>query len=174
VSRRNTISACLALLLIPAAGWLWLQNYRQIRAEGLANEVAYYGTPSPSAWKRADEDVRASAVAVIGGQLDAFGQDDYEKAVTFQSVGLRRSFPTADRFRDAMITYYPQFARCSSIEYGETRCSPDGGRIHVRVKVRGKDGVEVQASYLLIREGDTLRIDGVTGGLPAPPNGGVT
>jgi hypothetical protein len=113
---------------------------------------------------------RAAAVSVIQAQLKAFGRDDYKAAVTYQSAGLRRTFPSTQAFRAMMLRTYPQFAHARSVAFGPAQCDPSGAHLAIRAVITGQDGVAVRAVYLLVREGKAYRVEGVAGGAQPPPD----
>ncbi len=113
-------------------------------------------------WKPATKTQRAQAAASIRAQLDAFKRDDWDKAATFQSEGLRRNFVTIEQFRAVIETNYPQFASYKNIAFDEARAL--GDRVEIQVRLTGQDGVKLRAIYQMIKERGAYRVAGVRGG----------
>jgi hypothetical protein len=126
---------------------------------------------SPSAPLRpAKAAERQAAVLSIQTQLNAFARDDYKTAITYQSAGLKKNFVSPDAFRTMMVRAYPEFAHFKSVQFGAARADTTGNHIAIPVVVTGRDGITVRALYFLVRENKTYRIEGVHGGVQAPPD----
>lgn len=142
-------------------------NRRDSRGAGLngrrppAPAVPAPAVPAPIIWRSATGAARRDAIASIRSQLDAFRRDDYAGAMRYQSAGLRRNFPSMKAFRNMMKLHYPQFARYRNARFGPARSDLKGRRVAVPVAVTGRDGVRVGALYVMIREGDIFRVEGV-------------
>lgn len=104
---------------------------------------------------------RQAAINAIQTQLKAFGRDDYQTAIQYQSAGLRKNFPTADSFRTMMVRLYPEFAHYKKVVFGPARCDVFGRHLQIVASVTGQDSVTVPAVYLMVREGKTYHIEGV-------------
>lgn len=104
--------------------------------------------------------------AAIEAQLKAFKADDYAAAMKYQSSALKDNFETAEDFRRAIKQGYPQFARYRSITYGKSTCDPKGERVAIQVTLVGEDKITVRAVYLMVKEKDGYKVDGVMGGSP--------
>ncbi len=117
--------------------------------------------PLPAKMRPAKAAERQAAIGSIQAQLKAFGRDDYKTAVTYQSAGLRKNFPSADAFRAMMVRAYPEFAHYKTVTFGPAQSDPAGTHVAILATVTGQDGVVVRAVYLMVREGKTYRVDGV-------------
>lgn len=113
---------------------------------------------------------RQAAVLSIQTQLNAFARDDYKTAITYQSAGLKKNFASPDAFRTMMVRAYPEFAHFKSVQFGAARADATGNHVAIPVAVTGRDGITVRALYFLVLENKTYRIEGVHGGVQAPPD----
>ena len=103
-------------------------------------------------------DPKAAAETVMK-QLEAFRRDDYDTAYTFASQQIRELFDRAS-FERMVKGGYPEIARSTFAIVAETVLAADG-HIRLRVKVRGANGIGVEAIYDMVWEGDRWRINGV-------------
>ncbi|MBM3457469.1 MAG: DUF4864 domain-containing protein [Armatimonadetes bacterium] len=126
--------------------------------------------PRPTFTRVATEEEKKAATGAIEAQLTAFRNNDYDKAIQFQSNTLRRNFDSVRQFREMIQQSYPQFARCRRVEFGATRSTEDGGALEVRAVVTGQDDRVVRATYVMVREGMEYRVQGVEGGRPFTVN----
>ena len=94
----------------------------------------------------------------IAQQIEAFRQEDAEKAFSFASPAIRKQFGTADFFMSMVARGYPQVYRPRSFQFGErvTRSA----RTIQQVIVTGPDGATVAALYEMIRVDGRWRING--------------
>ncbi len=130
-------------------------------------------SPAASHPRAAKASERSAAISSIQTQLKAFGRDDYQTAITYQSAGLKGSFPSTAAFRAMMLRAYPEFAHYKSVAFGPAQCDAQGIHLAIPATVTGKDGVTVRAVYLMVREGKVYRVEGVAGGAQSlPDNGG--
>ncbi len=130
-------------------------------------------SPAASHPRAAKASERSAAINSIQTQLKAFGRDDYRTAITYQSAGLKGSFPSTGAFRAMMQRAYPEFAHYKSVTFGPAQCDAQGIHLAIPATVTGKDGVTVRAVYLMVREGKVYRVEGVAGGAQSlPDNGG--
>ena len=113
---------------------------------------------------------RQAAILSIQTQLNAFARDDYKTAIIYQSAGLKKNFATPDAFRTMIVRAYPEFAHFKSVQFGAARADTTGNHLAIPVAVTGRDGITVRALYFLVRENKTYRIEGVHGGVQAPPD----
>ncbi len=113
-------------------------------------------------WKPATSAQRAAAAASIRAQLEAFKRDDWAKAATYQSAGLRQNFGTIAQFRAVIETNYPQFANYQSVAFDQAIAL--GDVVQIQVRLVGADGVKLSAVYLMKKEKGIYRIEGVQGG----------
>lgn len=118
----------------------------------------------PGARKPTDAELKAVKSA-IEAQLKAFKADDYATALKYQSSNLKENFDSLDDFRRMMKQSYPQFARYRSISYGTATCDAQAERVAIQVTVTGEDKITVKAVYLMLKEADGYKVDGVMGGL---------
>jgi hypothetical protein len=119
-------------------------------------------------WRAATAAERRAAIAVVTAQLDAFRANDFRKAATYQSNALRANFGSVENFRKAIRGTYPQFASYKKARFGEARADTKGTRVALPITLTGRDGVTVQALYLMELENKLYRVAGVQGGIVAP------
>jgi len=172
MKRRGRLLAWLglgAVLIIGAGVWraLFMPPLRPLPAT-----LVPHGTPLPLRPATAAE--RQAAIASVTSQLQAFRRDDFQRAVFYQSSGLRRHFASVAAFRTMMRTSYPQFVHYKSVQFGAARADHSGLHVVLPATVTGQDGVTVHATYIMVLEQQVYRVDGVAGGLAAPPPPGVT
>ncbi len=122
----------------------------------------------PAKMRPAKAAERQAAISSIQAQLKAFGRDDYKTAVTYQSAGLKKNFPTAAAFRAMIMRTYPEFAHFKTVTFGPAQSDPTGIHVAILATVIGQDGVKVRAVYLMVREGRVYRVAGVAGGAQMP------
>ncbi len=125
-------------------------------------------TPLSAKMRPAKAAERQAAISSIQAQLKAFGRNDYKTAVTYQSAGLKKNFPSADAFRAMMEQTYPEFAHYKTVAFGPAQSDPMGAHVTILATVTGQDGVKVRAVYLMVREGKVYRVEGVAGGAQMP------
>ena len=101
----------------------------------------------------------AGAIEPVMKQLDALRRDDYEMAYTFASTTIQEMFDR-QAFERMVRTGYPEIARSSSAHVAEVRVGPDE-HVYLRLKIRGANGVNIEAVYELVWEGGRFRINGV-------------
>ncbi len=175
---RRSALLVLAVVLCGAALFLWQGRLREMQQDEGGEEMAMGAGPreivepsDPEAWSPAPATLRKEAESAVRGQLEAFKSGDYETAITYQSEMLRQNFASPDHFRQMMEANYPQFAHYKRIEFQEATVHEDGKHVQLSVQVTGEDGVTVSARYLMVREQDQFRVEGVEGGsmASAPP-----
>lgn len=131
-----------------------------------ATLVADDSLPGPEAGARKPTDAERKAVTgAIEAQLKAFKADDYAAAMKYQSAALREQVDSAEDFRRMIKNSYPQFAKYKSITYGNATCDPKAERVAIQVTVTGEDKITVKAIYLMVKEKDGYKVDGVEGGI---------
>ncbi len=118
--------------------------------------------PVAGVWKPATSAQRVAAATSIRAQLEAFKRDDWAKAATYQSEGLRRNFGTLAQFRAVIETNYPQFAKYKSIAFDLARSR--GDVVEIQARLTGQDGVKLRAIYVMKKEKGLYRVEGVQGG----------
>jgi hypothetical protein len=118
-------------------------------------------SPPPPGSRPATEEEQKAAVGAIEAQLQAFRDNDYRKAMRYQSSGLRRNAPDPEDLRRMIVQSYPQFARYRTAVFGKAHCSRNGQMLQVPVRVTGQDGVTVHAVYLMEKESGEWRVASV-------------
>ena len=157
----------MAGILLVAFAAMWNVQYH--RAQAAKEDSQRRHRHERHRWRDATPEERRAAIASIRGQLDAFRRDDYEKAAFYQSSSLRSLFPSPGAFRRMITTRYPQFARYKTVEFGRARADKEGSYVSVRARLTGRDGVAMRAMYMMVREGEEYRVEGVIGGGLASP-----
>ena len=145
-------------------------------AHSQADEVGQ-APPSPGAdqmyWRSATSSEKTAAIKSITAQLVAFKQDNYDAAVTYQSIDLRTHFQSTALFRHMMQQGYPQFAHYKSVAFGNTRAA-GGHMVAIQATVTGQDGVTVKCVYFMHLEQGQYKVAGVMGGAaPTLPTAGA-
>jgi hypothetical protein len=103
-------------------------------------------------------DARA-ARSVVAAQLDAFANDDAERAFSYAAPAIRRMFGTPERFLAMVRASYPVVYRAASVTF-LLPLRVDGELVQ-GVHLTGADGALWLATYHLERQRDgTLRIKG--------------
>ena len=179
--KRYLVGVLAVLLLAAIASWGWYFATRPPQNSGDGN-ATFSIRPMPRQqtaphWRAASAKERASAIASVVAQLDAFKADDYKRAAKYQSRGLRRNFSSVENFRGVIQGSYPQFADYKKAKFGKARASEDGFIVEIPIELTGNDGVMVRAQYSLVLEDKLYRVAGVSGGSgtgqksspPSPP-----
>lgn len=133
-----------------------------------ATSAALSQTPTPATMRPAKPAERQAAIHSIQTQLKAFGRDDYKTAVTYQSAGLRKTFPSTEAFRAMMVRTYPEFAHFKTATFGPAQSDAAGTHLAILTTIIGQNGVTKHAVYLMVREGKIYRVEGVAGGAQLP------
>ena len=178
----------LSLCLMFAAGVLWRwQSYVAARSSARAPAHPYSSTATPPSagiyqftgeiqsggpGRSATPSQRRAAISVIRAQLDAFRSGDYARAMRYQSGWLRGNYPSTDDFRRMITRGYPEFAHYEEAAFGDARVAEHGNLMNVVVTVLGSNGHSARATYYLVKEGNHLRITGVSGGARVSPSHG--
>jgi hypothetical protein len=118
-------------------------------------------------WSLASVAQRRQAVSIVRAQLDAFKKGDYQRALSYQSSGLRHNFMSARDFRRIIRSSYAHFAEHRSVSFGTVRFNKRNQMLSVPITLLGDDGILVRARYWMVREGNTYRIQTVSGGTPS-------
>lgn len=106
------------------------------------------------------QDTRSGAViGTIQSQLDAFQQDDFAKAFTYASPGIKRIFGSHERFGAMVRNGFPMVWRPSAVEFLELK--EEGGRVSQKVLFRDAQGVPIVLEYFMIETENGWQIDGV-------------
>ncbi|HEY8380955.1 MAG TPA: DUF4864 domain-containing protein [Microvirga sp.] len=98
---------------------------------------------------------------VIEDQLQAFKSDDAARAYGHAAPGIRRAFPSEDRFMALVREMYKPVYRQRSYRFGELKDTPEGPM--QAVDIQDADGVDWTAVYLLEQQPDgSWKIAGCT------------
>ncbi len=84
-------------------------------------------------------------ISVVSAQLQAFQDDDFEKAYSYASPTIKTIFPDYKKFRDMVVGQYQAVYRPSSINIGSV--STEGGIPFLEVYLVDPDGIFVTAIY---------------------------
>ena len=139
------------------AGWVnYIQDHRVIRSHSSS-------APNDLAFDRESMELtntdRATIRSVIEQQLQAFQQNDAEKAFSFASPGIRAQFKTAEQFIAMVESSYRPLYRPRSVMFEDiVRVE---GKVAQQVVVMGPGGGLFNAVYLMQLQSDySWRIDG--------------
>jgi hypothetical protein len=117
---------------------------------------------------RAVENVKpADLYAVVERQLGDFRGGDFSAAYEYASQGVQERY-NIEEFTEMVQNDYPGMTRVSRAEYGIVRTH--GERATIQVYLVGEDGGIMPCVYMLVREGESWRIDGARLMQPWPPN----
>ncbi|MBM7069347.1 DUF4864 domain-containing protein [Actibacterium sp. 188UL27-1] len=114
-------------------------------------------TLASSAW--ANDAQRGAVTGVIQSQIDAFMEDDFDRAFTFASPNIRGLFGTPDNFERMVKQGYPMVWRPADVSYGQTENGE--GRVLQNVVIRDADGVVHVLEYEMIPASGSWQINGV-------------
>jgi hypothetical protein len=107
---------------------------------------------------RSSTEVRRQVLGVVESQFNAFRDGDYARAYSFAAPGLQQQFSVAT-FEKMVKDGYPVIAYWRAVSFGEVQ---DNGReAVVLISVQGRGGRTRFFRYLLIREANEWRINGV-------------
>ena len=84
-------------------------------------------------------------MSVVSAQLQAFQDDDFEKAYSYASPTIKTIFPDYKKFRDMVVGQYQAVYRPKSINIGSV--STEGGVPFLEVYLVDPDGIFVTAIY---------------------------
>lgn len=112
-----------------------------------------------------EDDLRATLVAAVDGQLAAIAEQDWAGALDFASDGFRSGTDT-ERFRDIILDGFPVVADNRARDVGICRALGDDATLEVTVEDR--DGTQQLLLYLFERDDQGWGIGGAT---PAAPTG---
>jgi Domain of unknown function (DUF4864) len=115
----------------------------------------------------AGEPAVAAATAPVLKQLEAFRRGDFDTAYTFASEAIHQQFDRA-AFERMVTGGYPEIARSVFAVVAEGEQAPNGN-VYLVLKIRGANGLSVEAVYELVTEGGDWKINGVI----ARPDAGV-
>ena len=104
-------------------------------------------------------DTAKAAAEPILRQLEAFRRDDYDAAYVFASTEIKRMFDR-QAFERMVKGGYPEIARSAFALVSRTDVGPDG-HVHILVRVKGANGLGIEALYEMVREHDGWKINSV-------------
>ena len=84
-------------------------------------------------------------ISVVSAQLQAFQDDDFEKAYSYASPTIKTIFPDYKKFKDMVVGQYQAVYRPKSINIGSV--STEGGVPFLEVYLVDPDGIFVTAIY---------------------------
>jgi hypothetical protein len=122
--------------------------------------------PASGAWG-ADEPAVAAAAEPVMKQLEAFRRGDFDTAYTFASEAIHQQFDRA-AFERMVTGGYPEIARSAFAVLAEGELAPNG-HVYLVLKIRGANGMSVEAVYEMVAEGGDWKINGVV----ARPDSGI-
>ena len=99
-------------------------------------------------------------VGVITSQIEAFQQNDLERAFSFASPSIKGMFGSPERFGVMVERGYPMVWRPSDVQFGALR-SFDGRNVQI-VFFTDQLGKVFEASYEMIETDKGWQINGVT------------
>ena len=117
--------------------------------------VLAFGLVLPAAAQDRDPAIEG----VIQSQIEAFLQDDFDRAFTFASPGIKQFFGTSERFGLMVRQGYPMVWRPADVQYLDQE--PRGGAVLQKVLITDGDGVPHVLEYQMIPTPDGWQINGV-------------
>jgi len=132
--------------------------------------AACLGSAVLTAWlqTRADENVRpADLYAVVERQLGNFRGGDFSKAYEDASQAIQARY-SVDQFAAMVQNDYPGLTQVSRAQYGVVQTH--GRHATMQVYLIGEDGITIPCVYMMVREGDSWRVDGARLMHPWPPD----
>lgn len=121
---------------------------------------------APLAWGEGEPAVAAAAEPVLK-QLEAFRRGDWDTAYTFASQSIHHQFDRAT-FERMVTEGYPEIARSVFAVVARGELAPSGN-VYLVLKIRGANGMSIEAVYELVAEAGNWKINGVI----ARPDSGV-
>lgn len=116
---------------------------------------------------RADENVKpADLYAVVERQLGDFRGGDFSRAYEYASQEIQRRY-SVEQFAAMVQADYPGMTQVCRAQYGPVRTH--GWHATMQVYLIGRDGEVMPCVYMLVREGESWRIDGARLMQPWPP-----
>ena len=107
--------------------------------------------------------------AVIGAQIDAFLADDFSRAFTYASPGIRTLFGTPEKFGAMVREGYPMVWRPGRVSYLELQRKH--GKLWQIVMIRDGSGTLHWLAYQMIQTDGAWKINAVE--VLRPPGSGV-
>ena len=126
-----------------------------LRAAGLAGLLLLVAAGIACAQ---DADVAAARASALA-QLEAFRQGDFDRAYTYASVVIREQFGR-EAFERMVRLGYPQIAAPATVTMDGAERAPNGS-VFLFLRVRGADGVAVEAVYEMVLEAGAWKVNGV-------------
>jgi hypothetical protein len=123
-----------------------------------------------TAWlqMRADENVKpADLYAVVERQLGDFRGGDFSRAYEDASRAIQSRY-SVEQFTTMVQTDYPGMTHIQRAEYGQVQTH--GRHATMQVYLIDDNGEIMPCVYMLVREGDSWRIDGARLMHPWPPD----
>ena len=122
--------------------------------------LALLATLALAAPLRADEAAAPAIRDVISAQIDAFLADDFARAFTYASPGIRNVFRTPENFGRMVRQGYPMVWRPDEVRFLDLE--DRGGALHQKVLIRDGEGVAHVLDYRMEPDGQGgWKIDGV-------------
>jgi hypothetical protein len=160
--RRMIVAVVFVALCIGLSGLLLR---RQITAHPKPPRMDILSTkPDPNIWHVETGAVKKAVTGSIQAQLVAIRAGDANKAIYYQSSGLRRHFATPQQFVQSITRNYPEFGHSRSAEFGPVWVDKTGNYAQLVVTSRGENGRRARGYYLMVREDGVFRVSGVEGG----------
>ncbi len=117
---------------------------------------------------RADTDVKPALLYdVVERQLVDFRGGDFSRAYEYASRKIQARY-SVEQFTAMVQAEYPGMTEACRAEYGLVRTRR--GHATMQVYLIGPDGAVIPCVYMLVREGESWRIDGARLMHPWPPN----
>ena len=115
----------------------------------------------------AGEPAVAAATEPVLKQLEAFRRGDFDTAYTFASESIHQQFDRA-AFERMVTGGYPEIASSVFAVVAAGELAPNG-KVYLVLKIRGANGVSIEAVYELVPEAGAWKINAVV----ARPDSGV-
>jgi hypothetical protein len=105
------------------------------------------------------QQVPKAASEPIMRQLEAFRRGDYDAAYGFASTEIKQMFDR-EAFERMVRDGYPEIARSAFAIVSGADVGPNG-HVYVHVRVRGGNGLGIEALYEMVQERDGWKINSV-------------
>lgn len=136
------------------------QFSRPSRRAALVGLLAAAAAPVAAARARAEDGEAAAGIRrTISRQIEAFRADDWPRAFSFASPGIRGVFGTPENFGRMVRQGYPMVWRPQAFVFGDLE--PRGERLRQTVILTDAEGRTHVADYFMVRSEGAWRIDGV-------------
>jgi hypothetical protein len=97
--------------------------------------------------------------SVISQQIQAFRADDFDRAFTFASPGIRGLFGSVENFQKMVTKGFPMVWRPTQVEFLALRVQD--GRMLQRVRITDESGMVHVLDYAMLPTDDGWKINGV-------------